>query len=851
MDKNIDLSNHTPMMQQYLTIKTEFPNMLLFYRMGDFYEMFFDDAVRGAALLGISLTYRGKSAGDPIPMAGVPFHSVDQYLAKLVEKGESVVICEQVGDPQTSKGPVERQVKRILTPGTLTDEHLLNANQSNILLAIYGLRTPTIAYVELGSGVLKTTKIKDIADIDTELARLQPAEILHSENDKFDCFSHYQSNRLPAWHFDLDTCQTTIKQFYQLDTLRSLELDEDSSIAIGILLQYIKNTYRDNLPNIDLPQTESQHDFLILDSVSRKNLEISQSIHGEGKYCLLGVIDHCATGMGSRLLNQWIQQPLHQNQTLNQRYDAIDTLCQFNEQTSIKKQLKSIADIERIATRIALGTVRPRDFSALRDSLNALPTVGELVAPISGTLIDKIKQQLAGFDDLANVLNAAILPEPALHLREGGVINHGYDDALDELRHLSKNANDFLLNYEKQEQHRTGNANLKVGYNRVHGYYIELSKAASGDIPTEYTRRQTLKNAERYITEELKQFEEKVLSAFDNAIAREKELYQQLIIEFSTHIKPLRLLANAIASLDVVNNLAERASTLNYTRPILTDDIGISINQGRHPVVEAFSQDSFIANDINLDNKQSLAVITGPNMGGKSTFMRQVALICILAKAGSFVPASAATIGKIDRIFTRIGASDELASGKSTFMVEMTETATIINHATPSSLVIMDEVGRGTSTYDGLSLALAICQRLANHNKAQTLFATHYFEMTELANHHNAIFNLHLDAVETDNEVIFMHQVKPGAADKSYGLHVASIAGIPKNVIVEAKNQLQILSSKTNKINNQVPPKQIPLFDANHNHPVIDMLKSINTNELTPIEALNLLDKLKKQTNQK
>lgn len=840
---------HTPMMQQYFKIKEEFPDTLVFYRMGDFYEMFYDDAIRGHELLGITLTYRGKSNGEPIPMAGVPFHSVEQYLAKLVDKGESVAICEQIGDPALSKGPVERKVTRIITPGTVMDESLMNADQDNILMCVFGLHQPVIAYAELGSAVCSVFTLDDIAELDNELARLNPAEIIYCEDSEAEVFKQYNCTKQAEWHFNLETATTTINEFYQIKTIEQLELSDNETIAVGALLSYLQNTNREHKPELALPKKANKQQFVVLDAVSRRNLELVCNSYGERSHSLLGVLDKCATAMGSRLLTRWIAQPSLDNDLLNSRYDAIDDL-HSTDTTAMKPALKGIADIERIAARIGLGTVRPKDLASLRDSLLLLPNLAELLTPMTAPLLQSSSEYLSQFDWLAEQLMSAIFPEPALHTREGGVINNGYDAELDELRSLSKNANDFLLDYEKKEKERTGNANLKVGYNRVHGYYIEVSKASGTDIPPEYTRRQTLKNAERYITEELKVFEDKVLSATDKAIAREKALYEELVSELQKHTQPLRELATAIATIDVLVNLAIRATILNYTRPTLHDNVGIDIKSGRHPVVEAYSTTPFIANDVYLNSEQRLAIITGPNMGGKSTYMRQTALICLMARAGSFVPADSADIGQIDRIFTRIGASDDLSGGKSTFMVEMTETATILNYASKNSLVLMDEVGRGTSTYDGLSIAMASAKYLALHSQALTLFATHYFEMTALANDYPPIINLHLDALESGNDVVFLHHVKQGAASKSYGLHVANIAGISKAVIKDAENILHELSKGQQKaqIAKTIPTQQRELFAPQpEKHKVIEELEKLSIENITPMQAMQVLWELKEE----
>lgn len=846
-----DFSQHTPMMQQYLEIKAEFPDTLVFYRMGDFYEMFYEDAVRGHALLGINLTYRGKSAGEPIPMAGIPFHAAEQYLSKLIKQGESVAICEQIGDPRQSKGPVERKVTRIITPGTVIDDALMDAKSDNVIACIFHTDSGenhafVLAYAELGSAVCSVQTL-NTHTLESELARLAPAEIIYPENLKWQKPLPYHQQKLARWHFNEETASNHIRRFYGIENIQQLELNQAEVIAVGALLGYIENTHREQKPELSLPKKQVQHDFIVLDRVSRTHLEITESLNKNRDQSLLGILDCCKNVMGSRLLYRFLSEPSLDNAQLNARYDAIACLIADSQRESLQRLLKNIADIERITANIAMRNVRPKALAALRDSLLVLPALHTHLATLNNPLLTQQSDHFAEFSTLANLLLTAILPEPALHLREGGVINDGFDEKLDHLRDLSQNTARYLEEYEISEQLRTQNNHLKIGYNRVHGYYIELSRLHT-EVPEDYLRLQTLKNTERYTTETLKNFEAEALSADEKAKERERKLYENLLDTLQPHTEALRQLARAIALIDVLANLAERAKTLNYVRPDLSDNAEIEIQAGRHPVVEQFSQTAFIANDSTLNTSQRLAIITGPNMGGKSTFMRQTALIVLMARAGSFVPASQATIGKIDRIFTRIGASDDLSSGKSTFMVEMSETATILNYASAHSLVLMDEVGRGTSTYDGLAIATAVAKALARENQSLTLFATHYFEMTQLADDEKGVFNLHLSALESGDDVTFLHTVQTGAANKSYGIHVAMIAGLPKNVINDARGILAELSTRERKqlALKKMPTKQQALFEA-PKHSVLQQLEQLSIENITPMEALQLLWEFKKQ----
>lgn len=852
-----DIEQHTPMMQQYLRIKAQHPTSLLFYRMGDFYELFFDDAIKAAKLIDITLTKRGQSAGQPIPMAGVPFHSVEPYLAKLVKLGESVVICEQVGDPATSKGPVERAVSRVLTPGTVTDDAFLNAQQDNLVLAIMHKEPASrfgLAYLDISTGRFCVLELENQEALQTELERLHPAEILVLENlDKnlLPVYANVQTR--PQWDFDLDTATRLLQQHFATHDLSGFGC-ENMSLALcaaGCLLQYAKETQQSALPHIQIIRVERYDDCVILDSITRKNLELTQTIYGSEENTLAHVLDHTATAMGSRLLRRWLHRPIRQQAILMERQNAIKELISMG--SKLNALLKNIADIERILSRIALKSARPRDLSQLRDSLGVLPTIQENLTSYSSSLLKTLAEKIDEYPQLFQQLVAAIIETPPVVLRDGGVIAEGYDQELDELRNLSQDAGQFLIDLEQREKERTKIATLKVGYNRIHGYYIEISKGQAENAPIDYQRRQTLVNAERFITPELKAFEDKVLSSRDRALAREKFLYEALLEQLLQYLAPLQQTAQAIAELDVLNNLAERAQTLKLVAPLFSEKSSIEIEAGRHLVVEQVSKEPFIPNDTILKNDSRMLIITGPNMGGKSTYMRQVALITLLTHIGSFVPAKSACIGDIDRIFTRIGASDDLASGRSTFMVEMTETANILNNATSKSLILMDEIGRGTSTFDGLSLAWACAEFLAEETKSLTLFATHYFEITALEQQSTHAKNVHVSAKTfTTNsgheKIIFMHTVTAGPASQSYGLHVAQLAGVPKNVILEARKKLKELERAGTK---QSSPHEVSVYQgdifslAAQPHPAITALENINLEDTTPKAALEYLYQLK------
>lgn len=847
-------AKQTPMMRQYFGLKAEYPDTLLFYRMGDFYELFFDDAKRASELLSITLTARGNSGGQPIPMAGVPQHSVEGYLAKLVSQGESVALCEQIGDPATSKGPVERQVVRVLTPGTVTDEALLEDRQQCLLTAVnidgdwFG-----IASIDLAVGVIQVSEFQTEQMLHAELARLKPAELLISEEHVVaDQHAGHKVRPRPAWHFDTNSASEQLCKLFGSKDLRGFGCEDlhRATGAAGCVLQYVRETHRGTPPHISGISTESPRDALALDAATRRNLEIDTSISGQPNATLRALLDKTCTSMGGRLLTRWLNRPIRDHKLLNTRLDCVATFITDREfATDLAVILRGIADIERILARVSIGSARPRDLLSLRDTLRLLPDIRQLINDRSDALLANISDCLDGFDTERELLNKALADEPPALLKDGGAIRTGFDETLDELRTLSENADGFLSDLEQRERIRSGVPGLKVGYNRVHGYYIEISKASKGSIPTEYTRRQTLKGAERYITEELKEFEDKVLSARERSLHQERALYEKLITDLGTNLAALKQGAHAIAELDVLQNMAERSCTLDWSRPAFTSEQIISYEAGRHPVIEATLDSPFVPNNVHLDNKQRMLLITGPNMGGKSTYMRQTALIVLLAHIGSHVPAMSCELGPVDRIFTRIGASDDLASGRSTFMVEMTEAADILHNATAESLVLMDEIGRGTSTYDGLSLAWACAEALAKGNRAFTLFATHYFELTQLADNLTTIGNVHLDAVEHNDEIVFMHNVKSGAANKSYGLQVAKLAGLPQSVLQAARARLQALESAGPPAEKKLPdtisePKmQMGLFDSVPG-PVDEYLGTIDINDVTPRQALEHLYKM-------
>jgi DNA mismatch repair protein MutS len=848
-------TKHTPMMQQYLRIKADYPDMLLFYRMGDFYELFFDDAKQAARLLDITLTARGAANGKPIPMAGVPYHAAEGYMAKLLRGGLSIVVCEQVGDPKTSIGPVDREVMRILTPGTVSDAAFLDDNQDNLLAAVH-YRQPCfgIATINVSSGQFNLLEVGSVEALLSELERLNPTEILLSEDfDKniFDA-AKYQMRRRPPWEFEWETARRQLAQQMQTQDLTGFGCD-DLKVAIaaaGSLLQYLKETQRTALPHVRSMLAERHEDSVVMDAATRRNLEIVTNLSGGDRNTLASVLDHTSSAMGSRLLKRWLNRPLRQHAILQSRQSCIHHLLVERNYLGLQNDLTHIADLERILARVALKTARPRDLAHLRATLAALPELQLKLVRINAPCLQTISAEISEFPDLENLLQRAIVENPPMVVRDGGVIARGYDAELDELLALSENAGGYLVAMEEQEKKRTGFSTLKVGYNRVHGYYIEISRLQAQNAPENYIRRQTLKNAERFITPELKVFEDKALSSRDKALAREKELYEALLAIILQSLNPLQVCAQALAELDVLTNLAERADTLNLQCPQFVAEAKIHITAGRHLVVEAVSEKAFVPNDVTLDDDQRMLVITGPNMGGKSTYMRQIALIVLLAHIGSYVPAQSASIGPVDRIFTRIGAADDLAGGRSTFMVEMAETANILHNATANSLVLMDEVGRGTSTFDGLSLAWASADYLARKLKALTLFATHYFELTVLAEKIPSVANVHLSAAEYNDKIVFLHTVNPGPANQSYGIAVAQLAGVPLSVIQQARIKLQELENLVHPAATQPAPQQQDIFYQPPENPVLNFIKELDPEKLSPREALDWLFQLKNKISQ-
>ncbi|MEE8207391.1 MAG: DNA mismatch repair protein MutS [Nitrosomonadaceae bacterium] len=851
------VNKHTPMMQQYLRLKAQHPDMLMFYRMGDFYELFFDDAEKAAKLLDITLTRRGISAGVPVKMAGVPYHAAEQYLVRLIRLGLSVAICEQIGDPDIAKGLVERQVTRIITPGTLTDTALLEEKRDCVLLAL-NLHEGTLglAWLNLAAGNFRVMETLP-HNLTSELERLRPAEILLPESlDIPVLFNGVGAlKRLPSWQFDTDAAIRNLSELFETRDLSGFGCDGlcPSLGAAGALLDYVRLTQGTSIVHLRELQVERDGTYVRMDAATRRNLEISETIRGEKSPTLLSLLDTCSTNMGSRLLRHWLHHPLRNPITIQHRLDDVSTL--IGETGSgpylvVRDYLKRIVDIERITTRIAFKSARPRDLSGLRDSLKRLP---EIISSLVGCASEHIAMLVQVMDPdvvLLSLLEDALRDEPNTMLREGNVIADGYDVELDELRAIQNNCGEFLLQLELREKNRTGIPNLKVEYNRIHGFYIEVTHAHSEKIPDDYCRRQTLKNAERYITPELKAFEDRALSAKDRSLARERLLYGALLDTLISYVGHLQQVALSVAELDVLATFAERALTLNYTAPAFTSEAMIKIEESRHPVVEN-QVDNFITNNVKLGDSRQMLVITGPNMGGKSTYMRQVALIALLAHCGSFVPAKSSCIGPLDQIFTRIGASDDLASGRSTFMVEMTETANILHNATAQSLVLVDEVGRGTSTLDGLALAFAIAQHLLDKNRSYTLFATHYFELTRLVEKFSQVANVHFDAIEHKQRIIFMHAVNEGPASQSYGLKVAALAGVPELAIQMAKEYLGRLKMESVEESSKRDLFSAATFDLigeqdTKEHPALALLYDIMPDEISPKDALEKLYMLKK-----
>ncbi|WP_395680875.1 DNA mismatch repair protein MutS [Dokdonella sp.] len=852
----VDSSQHTPLMRQYFAAKAEFPDTLVLFRMGDFYELFYDDARKAARLLDITLTQRGASAGAPIPMAGVPYHSVEGYLAKLVKLGESVAICEQIGDPALAKGLVERKVVRVVTPGTVTDAALLEERRDNLLLAIAAGRSNYgLAWIDLSTGRFLLSEVADAEALAAELARLTPAETLVGEDVAWPNFviALPGLRKRAPWHFDMITAQRELARFFGTRDLSGYGVDglPLAVSAAGALLGYVEETQKSALPHLAGLAVESADETVAMDAATRRNLELDTHASGNRDVTLLGVLDRSITPMGARLLRRWLHRPLRRREVLQRRQHAIESLLDQRGFEPLREILRGVGDLERILARVALRSARPRDLSTLRDGLVLAPRLKQMLAACDSPLLHDLVDRLGEHAGTAAHLADAVVESPPAIARDGGVIRAGFDAELDELRLLSTNADQFLVDLEEREKAATGIPTLKVGYNSVHGYYIEISKAQSDRAPTHYTRRQTLKGAERYITEELKAFEDKVLSARERSLMRERALYDALLDLLLARLAPLQAAAAAIAELDVLANLAERADALRWNRPALVDEDGIRIVRGRHPVVEQVRSEPFEPNDLALGEGRRMLVITGPNMGGKSTYMRQAALIVLLAHIGSFVPADAATIGPVDRIFTRIGAGDDLARGQSTFMVEMSETANILHNASASSLVLMDEIGRGTSTYDGLALARACAVHLATTNRAYALFATHYFELTALAGDFDDIANVHLDAVEYGDQLVFMHAVKEGPANRSFGLQVAALAGLPKAVIGDARRTLAELergshaSAPATARSREASP-QLGLFAPSVPSQAEQALRDLDPDALSPREALDMLYRLKR-----
>ena len=857
-------------MKQFFAAKAEYPDLLLFFRMGDFYELFYDDARKAARLLDITLTQRGNSAGAPIPMAGVPVHAYEGYLARLVAMGESVAICEQIGDPALAKGLVERKVVRVVTPGTVTDEALLNERRDTLLLALSRSGSPArgwrygLAWADLAGGRFLVCEADSDDALEAELSRLEPAELLLADEDGWPGFVQERGGlrRRAPWLFDADSGRRQLLQFFGLRDLSGFGIEDRplATGAAGALLGYVEETQKQRLPHLTAIALESPAEAIAMNAATRRHLELDTRVDGDARNTLLGVVDSTITPMGGRLLRRWLHRPLRDRGVLGHRHQAIDTLIGSGADAALRERFRGLGDIERILTRVALRSARPRDLSTLRDGLALLPDIAGTLRPLDSPCLQALCADMGQHADTAALLAAAIAPQPPLKITDGGVIADGFDADLDELRQLSTHADRFLVELEAREREASGIPTLKVGYNRVHGYYIEISKGQSARAPVHYTRRQTLTNAERYITEELKGFEDKVLSARERALSRERGLYEQLLDTLNLQLETLKRCAAALSELDVLACLAERAQALDWSRPQLVGDACLCIERGRHPVVEAVRDEPFEPNDLWLGDDapdgRRMLVVTGPNMGGKSTYMRQNALIVLLAHNGSFVPAARAVIGPIDRILTRIGAGDDLARGQSTFMVEMAETSYILHHATPQSLVLMDEIGRGTSTYDGLALADAVARHLAHVNRCYTLFATHYFELTALADEYveggaSGIANVHLDAVEHGDALVFMHAVKEGPANRSFGLQVAALAGLPKTTVAQARRRLAELEQRGRESHaaGMAPqaldsPQQIGLFAAAPSA-AMEALAALDPDELTPKQALEALYRLK------
>jgi DNA mismatch repair protein MutS len=851
-----DFEQHTPLMKQFLRAKAEHPEGLLFFRMGDFYELFFEDARRAAALLDITLTQRGASAGQPIPMAGVPFHAMENYLGRLIRLGESVAICEQIGDPALAKGLVERKVVRIVTPGTVTDEALLDSRREQLLLAIAphserGRLSIGLAWLDLAAGYLVVSECVPAA-LAGELERLQAAEVLLPEDFQMAGVVIPQARRRAPWMFAASTGRRLLLEWFGVKDLTGYGAEElvAGLGAAGALLQYVRETQRQSVPHLNGLRVEQAEHSLLMDAHTRRHLELTEHNRGDDRHSLLALLDRCSTPMGARELRRWLQRPLRDAHTLKERHQAVEAVLDAHAAAPFREAARGLGDLERILARVALKSARPRDLSTLRDALVGMDALTHSLRPLHSPLLQRLLTDTVAPPTVVDLLVRALVAEPPALARDGGMLTHGFDAELDDLRALSVNADAHLLAMETRERERTGIANLKLAYNRVHGFYIEVSRGQLDRVPVEWTRRQTVKGAERYITEELKNFEDQVLSARERALSRERGLYEALLEHLLGDLLPLQALARALAQLDVLVNLAQRAEQLDWSKPTLRSRPGITIRAGRHPVVEAALDGPFEPNDLELHEARRMLVITGPNMGGKSTYMRQVALIVLLAHIGSFVPAQSAEIGPIDRIHTRIGAGDDLAGGRSTFMVEMAETAAILHHATAHSLVLMDEIGRGTSTYDGLAIAHAVALELANRNRCYTLFATHYFELTSLPQEADGVANVHVSAVEHGTQLVFLHALQPGPAPRSFGLNVAQLAGIPPAVLRRARKLLAELEARqlepeSPQLSLFGPPPVLASVSVSEPHPVVDALEAVDPDQLTPREALDVLYRLR------
>ena len=839
---------HTPMMRQYLAIKADYPDMLLFYRMGDFYELFYDDAEKAAGVLDITLTSRGKSAGASIPMAGIPFHSVDQYLAKLVAANLPVAICEQVGDPATSKGPVERKVVRVVTPGTLTEENLLPGRQQNLVAALLIQEERVgIATLEVSSGNFEGLELDAVSAIGDELLRIGAAEVLLGQHQE-SVLGTGETSTVPDWYYDPSRAETILADQFGTHDLSAFDCHRFplATRAAGALVQYIRDLHGSRAPHISGIRFLREGSALMVDSVTRANLEIDTGQDGSPRHALVTLMDQCATPMGARLLRRWVRNPVRDRLVLGQRHNAIEWLLGDRRYENLVQSLREAGDMERIVARVAMKTARPRDLVRLRAGLKVLPEIGHQLSGMPAELMERARAALQPRPDVLDLLERSVRDDPPSVIRDGGVLRDEFDRELREYRHLQRDAGDFLLQLEEKEKRDTGVTNLRVRYNKVHGYYIELPRSRSDVVPDHYIRRQTVKNAERFVTEELKEFEDRILSAKGKALAREKWLYDQLLEDLGRSIGDLMACAAAFAELDCLQNLAERAYSLDWQRPRYSDSPMLEITCGRHPIVESVPAIKFIPNNTRLDDNVRMQLVTGPNMGGKSTYMRQVAIIALLAHSGSYVPAQAATFGPLDRIFSRIGASDDLAGGRSTFMVEMTEMARILRNATEQSLVLVDEIGRGTSTFDGLSLAWACAGDLARRVRSFTLFSTHYFELTSLAEQLEGVANVHLDAVEHGHRIVFLYSVKDGAASQSYGLQVARLAGMPEHLISEAREKLEELEQQyqeDSSRNAHGTGSQSTLFSAvpPEEQAVTARLKALDPDGLSPRQALDLL----------